>query len=74
MTDKRDSSRNTDARQESALCTKPKVIQETVDLMHTLMQNSHDPDVPIREVAPVDEVTLVPKEETFHAKFSRDRS
>ncbi len=50
MTDKRDSSRNTDGRQESALCTKPKIIQETIDLMHALMQNSDNPDVPIREV------------------------
>ena len=49
------------------------VILETVNLMHALMQDGHNPDVAIREMTPVDEMTLVSKEEPFNTKLGWDR-
>ncbi len=50
----------------------PEIITEAVNLMHPLVQDSHDPDVAIREMTPVDEMTLVAKEVSLDAKFRRD--
>ena len=56
-----------------SLSAKPKVIPKPVVLMHALLQDRHDPDVAIREMVPIDDMALVPKEEPFDAELGRDR-
>ena len=41
--------------------------------MHALMQDGHDPDVAVREMSPVDEMTLVSKKEPFNTKLGWGR-
>ena len=41
--------------------------------MHALMQDRHDPDVPVREMSPVDEMMLVSKEEPIDTELGWDR-
>jgi hypothetical protein len=65
--------RKFDAHSKISRSAEPEVIPETVDLMHALMQDGHNPDVAIQEMTPVDEMALVPKEEPFNTKLSRNR-
>jgi len=50
----------------------PEVIPEAVDLVHAFVQDRNNPDVAIRERAPIDKMVFVPKEEPLNAKLGRD--
>jgi len=64
--------RKFDAHWKISRSAEPEVIPETVDLMHALMQDGHNPDVAIQEMTPVDEMALVAKEKSFDAELGRD--
>jgi hypothetical protein len=44
------------------------IVPEPVDLVHPLMQEGHDANVPIREAAPIDKVPFVAEKLTFNTK------
>jgi hypothetical protein len=48
------------------------ILSEPVNLVHPFMQNRHDADVAVEQLAPIDEVMLVAKEETVDAKLDRN--
>ncbi len=70
--DERETMRKSDALWKSALFAKPVVIPEAIDLVHALMQNGHDPDVAVREMAPVNQMVLVAEEEPLDTELGRD--
>ena len=45
---------------------------EAVDLMYSLVQDCHDPDIATQEMAPMDEMALMAKEEIPDAEFGRN--
>jgi hypothetical protein len=67
----REVGRNSDAHWNLSFSAEPEVIAEAVDLMHSLVQDGHDPDVAIRKMTPVDEMALVAEEEPFDTKIGR---
>src|SRR5690606_10987265 len=48
------------------------IFSEAVNLVHSFVQDSDDPDVAVREPAPIDEVMLVAKETAFDTELGRD--
>lgn len=56
-----------------AVLAEPEIIPEPVDLMHTLVQDGHDADVAVCEMAPVNKMAFIAEEETIDAEFSWDR-
>lgn len=56
------------------LSANPEVIPKAVDLMHTLVQDCHDPDITTREMELIDAMVLMAKEEALDAEFGRNGS
>ena len=48
------------------------VLLETVNLMHPLVQDRHDADVPVRQAPPVHEVMFVREVEALNPELGRD--
>jgi len=51
-----------------------KIISKPVHLVHPLVQDGHDADVPVRQPSPVHEMMRVPEEEAVDAELGRDRA
>ena len=45
------------------------VLLETINLMHPLVQDRDNSDIPVRKVPPIHEMPLVPEEIPFHPEF-----
>ena len=68
------SQRKSDDHRNLGLSANPEVIPKAVDLMHTLVQDCHDPDIATREMAPIDAMVLITKEDALDAEFGRNGS
>jgi len=64
--------RKPDAHSKTGLSARTKVIPKAVDLVHSFMQDGHDPGVTIREMTPIDVMALIAKEEPVEAELGRD--
>ncbi|MDQ0625829.1 hypothetical protein QFZ39_005104 [Paraburkholderia graminis] len=52
--------------------SKTKIIPETIDLMHPLVQDRDDADVAVGEMAPIDEMVFVTEKIALNAEFRRN--
>ena len=48
------------------------IVRKPVHLMHPLVQDRHDADVPVRQTPPVHEMMRVPEGEAFDAELGWD--
>ena len=48
------------------------IIPEPVHLVHPLVQDRHDADVPVRQPPPVNEMMCLPEVEALHPELGRD--
>lgn len=52
-----------------ALFVRCKIIPETLKLVHAFVQDGDDPDVAVRQIAPIDKMPFVSKVEPLDAKL-----